>query len=108
MPESIKYSCLIDGYTSRDLLSGSTLKSIKDDLTQVILACEIVVKQTPILTVEKSNEVITSLNNTFYMFFALFVPFKSFVEQEKIKYDFRDLPIMSKINQLREMMETYG
>jgi len=104
MTDSIKYSCLVDGYTARELLSGSTLHSIKDDLLATVHITASTFKAKPILTIESSAKIISLLDNIFYFYTAFLAQFASFTEQDRIKHDFRDKNIQDKISTLKEVL----
>jgi len=104
MTDSIKYSCLVDGYTARELFSGSTLLSMEQDLQALVHIAEANFKSKRILTLDASAKLISQLDSIFYFHVAFFAQFESFTEQDRIKSDFRDLPILKKLEILKERL----
>lgn len=105
MDSSIKYSCLVDGYTARDLFSGSTRQSMINDMLSMVYLHEKTITQKPLLTIESSALIIRELDTIFYFCLAFFAQFESFTEQDSIKSRFRDLNIKDKINELKDRLE---
>jgi hypothetical protein len=77
---------------------------MQKDMLSVVSAIEVMIKSKPLLTIETSNHIISKLNNIFYFYTAFLAKFESFTEQDRIKSDFRDQNIQSKIKILKERL----
>lgn len=108
----IRYSCSIDGYQTRGLLSGSSLQSIKEDLLQSITGL-VIKRQAKILNgdmdvpQEKARFEVELMQDLFQIhqtYLAFISEYKSFSKQTAEIISFAKKKTTDKIAYLREVL----